>query len=109
MAWAAAVPAKADRPDFDQRVAPILLRRCLDCHSGPEPKGGLDLSRREAALRGGDSGAAIVPGNPVESLLWEQIDDGTMPPKTKLLEDEKSILRAWIAAGAGWGTDPIDA
>src|SRR5277367_5792569 len=32
--------------DFDGQVAPLLVRRCLDCHSGPDPKGKLDLSRR---------------------------------------------------------------
>src|SRR5205823_5642388 len=47
-------------PDFDRTVAPILARRCLGCHVAPEPKGGLDLSHRRAALRGGESGAVIV-------------------------------------------------
>src|SRR5262245_6109220 len=96
----------ADVLDFDGRVAPVLIRRCLDCHSGLEPKGGLDLSRRATALRGGDSGAVIVPGKPEESLLWEHVADGSMPPKTKLLEAEKALLRDWIAAGASWGADP---
>jgi hypothetical protein len=110
-AWGVVRPVgAADAVDFDGRVAPVLIRRCLDCHSGAEPKGGLDLSRREAAMRGGDSGEAIAPGKPDESLLWEYVGDGTMPPKGKgtLSADEKGVLRDWIAAGAGWGTDPID-
>jgi hypothetical protein len=94
--------------DFDQRVAPVLIRRCLDCHSGFEPKGGLDLSRRATAMQGGDSGEAIVPGKPGESLLWENVADGSMPPKSRLTGDEKAILHDWIAAGAPWGADPID-
>src|SRR3954471_6043286 len=96
--WTAARPASAaDVPDFDRTVAPILARRCLDCHSGPEPKGGLDLSRRASAMRGGDSGEVIRPGKPEESLLWEHVDDGTMPPRTALPGPEKSTLRDWIA------------
>jgi hypothetical protein len=98
----------ADAPDFDRTVAPILARRCFDCHSGSDPKGGLDLSRRATAMRGGDGGEAIVPGKPDESLFWENVADGSMPPKSKLTDAEKSTLRAWIAAGARWGTDPVD-
>lgn len=98
----------ANAPDFDRQVAPILARRCLDCHSGPDPKGGLDLSRRSALFRGGANGEAVVPGKPDESLIWEQIADDTMPPKRPLPVAEKQVLRQWIAAGASWGGDPID-
>jgi len=98
----------AEASDFDRNVAPILARRCLDCHSGTDPKGGLDLSHRRAAMKGGDGGEAIVPGKPDESLLWENVADGSMPPKSKLSDREKAALRAWIEAGATWGTDPID-
>ncbi len=98
-----------DGRGFDASVAPILARRCLDCHSGADPKGELDLSRRGAALAGGATGAAIVAGKPDESLLWERVESGEMPPKSPLSKDEKTAIREWIAAGAGWGTDPIDA
>ena len=98
----------ADQPDFDRAVAPVLARRCLDCHSGTDPKGGLDLSRRETAMRGGDGGVAIVPGTIDEGLLWENVADGTMPPKSTLNDREKATLRDWIVSGARWGTDPID-
>jgi hypothetical protein len=104
-AWADGPPPGGD---FDARIAPILARRCLDCHSGSDPKGKLDLSSRAAALRGGESGAAVVPGKPDESALWERIDAEEMPPKSPLPEVEKAALRDWIARGAGWGTDPID-
>src|SRR5262249_54626251 len=55
-------------PDFDEKVAPLLSVRCLDCHSGSKPKGGLDLSRRRSAMEGGDQGVVIVPGKPDASL-----------------------------------------
>src|SRR5262245_36969698 len=105
---AAATPASRgdDRPapGFDASVATILARRCLDCHSGPDPKGKLDLSRRSAVLGGGKAGPAVVPGRPDESPLWERVESGEMPPKAALPEDEKAALRDWIASGAPWGT-----
>lgn len=93
---------------FDRRIAPLLAARCLDCHSGDEPKGGLDLSRRRTAMAGGDSGAVIAPGDPDESLLWEYVAGDEMPPKTPLAEAEKALLLEWISDGAGWGEDPIN-
>jgi len=78
------------------------------CHSGKKPKGGLDLSRRNSAFKGGESGKAILPGKPVESLLWQRIDDDEMPPKNPLSQKEKTILKKWIAEGAQWGTETID-
>ena len=93
---------------FDRTVAPLLAGRCLECHSGPEPKGGLDLSHRSSTLKGGDSGSALVPGDATSSLLLERVIAHDMPPKHPLSTDEKSRLREWIVAGAVWGTDPID-
>ncbi len=93
---------------FDKAIAPLLAARCLDCHGGSKPRGGLDLSRREAARAGGDSGRVIVPGDAAASLLWKHVRDGKMPPKKPLTADEKALLRRWIDGGAGWGTDPID-
>jgi Protein of unknown function (DUF1553)/Protein of unknown function (DUF1549)/Planctomycete cytochrome C len=100
-------PGDAGR-EFDASVAPILARRCLDCHSGTDAKGKLDLSRMTRALAGGESGAVIVPGRPDESLLWERVDADEMPPKSPLTAAERAVLRQWIASGAAWGTDPID-
>ncbi|WP_206352378.1 DUF1553 domain-containing protein [Tautonia rosea] len=94
--------------EFDQSVAPILTTRCLDCHAGPDPKGGLDLSRKAGALKGGHSGPAVSPGDLDESLLWIVVEDGLMPPDDPLPEEEAERLRAWIERGAPWGSDPID-
>ncbi|HEY7156671.1 MAG TPA: DUF1553 domain-containing protein [Gemmataceae bacterium] len=95
-------------PEFDRAVAPLLSERCLTCHSGGKSKGGLDLSRRRSAMEGGDKGAVIVPGKPEASLLWEYVKGDKMPPKKPLSATEKKVLQTWIAAGAIWGTDPID-
>ncbi len=93
---------------FDDTIALLLSRRCLDCHNATDKKGGLDLSSKAAMLKGGDSGAALTPGRLGDSLLWERITDGDMPPKAPLAADEKRLLSAWITSGAKWGTDPID-
>src|SRR5687768_10798271 len=96
----AIVCAAGEGPDFDTTVAPILASRCLECHSAGERKGGLDLSQSKTAQMGGDSGVVLVAGKPAESLLWERIETGEMPPKRPLPAAERAILQAWIAAGA---------
>ena len=93
---------------FDRDTAPLLAQRCLTCHSGDMPQGKLDLSSRATALAGGESGIVIVPGDPEQSLLWNHIDSDQMPPKKPLPPAEKARIKAWIAAGAVWGTERID-
>ena len=95
-------------PDFDAKVAPLLARRCLDCHSGTDPKGKLDLSRHASAVKGGKGGIAIAPGKLDESLVWEKLEADEMPPKSPLSQEEKAVFKDWIITGAKWGTDPID-
>lgn len=92
---------------FHERVWPIFERTCLKCHGAEKQKGGLRLDSREAALKGGDNGAAVVPGNVEKSLLLTLIqhaqpDSDRMPPKEKLHLDEIAIVQRWIAAGAPW-------
>ena len=98
----------APAPDFDRNIAPLLARRCLGCHGGAEPKGDLDLTRRDAALRGGESGVVLVPGEPDQSLLWQYVRDGDMPPKQPLPDIERELLQRWIAGGLAWGSGAID-
>ena len=99
------VTASAAPPDFDKDVAPLLATRCLDCHCGADPKGGLDLTRKDAVL--GKDGP-VVAGKPDASELWKKVAADEMPPKKPLSADEKALLKEWIASGAKWGTDPID-
>jgi hypothetical protein len=98
----------ADAVHFDREIAPLLVRRCLDCHNATEKKGMLDLSRADAATKGGESGAVLVPGKSADSLLWQHVRDGEMPPKKPLPKEEIELLRRWIDGGAKWGTSPID-
>ncbi|MCH2210996.1 MAG: DUF1553 domain-containing protein [Fuerstiella sp.] len=94
--------------DFDRTVAPILAVRCLECHSGADPGGGLDLSHVDLAMKGGDSGEVIVRRDPSASLLWERIDSDEMPPEHPLDASEKIVIKDWIENGAEWGTSLID-
>ncbi|MEX2672762.1 MAG: LamG-like jellyroll fold domain-containing protein [Phycisphaeraceae bacterium] len=96
---------------FDAKIAPLLAERCLECHDSTVQEGRLDLSRKQTALAGGRNGPAIVPGNPEESLAWDYVDLGDMPPEDRepLSEEERALLRAWIADGAVWSGDRIDA
>lgn len=92
---------------FEKQVRPILAQRCNECHGteSEEPGGGLVFASRSAILEGGDSGAAIVPGKPDESLLIEAINyEGLyeMPPKSKLPPQEIEILTQWVNQGAPW-------
>jgi len=109
----AAVEAVAARPSveqsgasaFNEQIAPLLVRCCLECHGPGDPHGGLDLSTREKALAGGDSGAVLITGKPNESLLIERLRDGSMPPEGKEPRpsaDEIAKLEQWISAGADW-------
>ncbi|MCH2202367.1 MAG: DUF1553 domain-containing protein [Fuerstiella sp.] len=98
----------AQSADFDQIVAPILAAHCLECHSGAEPRGGLDLSHVDRAMKGGNSGEVIVRHNSSVSLMWERIDSDEMPPEHPLDSAEKAAIKDWIENGAEWGTSLID-
>jgi hypothetical protein len=62
-----AAPALAD--DFEKKVRPLLIEKCVACHGSEKQKGGLRLDSRAALLTGGERGAALVPGKPDESLI----------------------------------------
>jgi hypothetical protein len=95
---------------FETQIAPLLAKHCLTCHDPGSKNGGLDLSRKEGALAGGNSGKAIVPGKALESLVWKHVESGRMPPKDwpRLAPEEQRALRDWIDAGATWSGSAID-
>ena len=102
------LPPPADREvDFARDVAPLLENRCFLRHGAQQQMKGLRLDRREDALRGGESGPVILPGNSAESRLIQLIA-GTnptqvMPPSGDGLTTEQvGVLRAWIDQGAKW-------
>ena len=90
---------------FETKVRPLLVNRCVECHGAEKQKGSLRLDSREAALEGGDSGAVLVPAEPMKSLLMEVIShrsDIKMPPKSKLSDAEIADLTMWVKLGAPW-------
>jgi len=100
----------ADEAFFRQTIGPILAARCVRCHSGEAPRGGLDLSRADSALRGGESGIAISPKKPEESLLLDYIGgkNPEMPRADDPLSAEQvSQIRRWIEDGATWPQERI--
>ncbi|HEV7868327.1 MAG TPA: DUF1549 domain-containing protein [Chthoniobacteraceae bacterium] len=103
---AAHVPlTPADLEFFESKVRPLLVERCLDCHSAEKKvKGGLRLDTREGWAKGGDSGPAIVPGDPGKSMLVTAVRytdrDLQMPEKNKLPDAEIAILEKWVQMGA---------
>src|SRR5579872_2821635 len=93
----------ADTPSvFQREIAPLLRAHCLKCHSGANPKNGLDLTQRDGMLKGGLQGAAVTPSKANDSLLFQYVLDKKMPPKQPLDTAEIEALRRWIDAGAQW-------
>jgi hypothetical protein len=95
---------------FLEQVRPLLASRCLSCHGPDKAEGGLRLDSREATLKGGDSGPALVPGKPEESLLLLAVKRThkilEMPPEEKLASRDVATLERWIREGAPWPPSP---
>jgi hypothetical protein len=86
---------------FEKSVLPIFASKCLSCHGDKKQRALLDLRTKTAALKGGESGAAVKPGSLKDSLLWEKIRTDQMPEgKVKLTAVEKETIRRWIEEGA---------
>jgi len=105
-------PDRASLDFFEKRIRPVLVDSCYSCHSveaakSGKLKGGLQLDTRAGLLRGGESGAAVTPGKPEESLLLEALryESFEMPPKGKLPDQVLADFEKWIADGA---VDPRD-
>ncbi len=98
---------------FEKKIRPVLAEQCFKCHStqAGKVKGGLKLDTQESLLAGGESGPAIVRGNPDASRLIQAIryknENLQMPPKQKLADNIVADLVAWVRMGASWpGGDP---
>ncbi len=105
--WACAcvgLPAnlRAAEPTFEKDVRPVLKAYCLDCHGGSEKlASNLDLRLKRFAVKGGDGGPAIVPGQGSESALVERMRAGEMPPGEKKVPPELiDLVSRWIDGGA---------
>jgi hypothetical protein len=98
----------ASKPDFAKEILPILEKNCFECHGEEKQKGKLRMDTREALLKGGDTGAALVAGKSAESLMIQRVllprdHDEAMPPKGEgLTKAQQDLLKAWIDSGAEW-------
>ena len=104
---ASSAPDQEVEVDFVRDVQPILEAHCLSCHGQKKQKGRLRLDSKGAALRGGGSGAVLVPGRSKESRLFQVLldpnPDERMPKDADPLKKEQiEILRRWIDRGAAW-------
>ena len=100
-------PAASGQQFFDDRVAPILGKRCLGCHNNELNDGNISFEDRQTLLKGGSHGPAVVPGKPEKSVLVYAIrhnGDLQMPPGQKLPAADITTLIEWIKRGAPWGT-----
>jgi hypothetical protein len=99
----------AELEHFENRVRPVLIQYCYECHSAAstEAKGGLRLDSRDGIRRGGESGPAVVPGKLAESLLLDAVrhESFKMPPDRRLPDAIVNDLVRWIERGA---VDPRD-
>ncbi len=100
----AAGPTDQEVRFFEEHVRPVLAEHCFKCHGPETQKGELRLDSRPSLLAGGESGPAIAPGKPGESLLVEAIryESLEMPPDGKLAADQIASLTKWIEMGAPW-------
>ena len=91
---------------FEEKIRPVLIEKCYSCHSAEakKVKGDLWLDTREATLKGGETGPAVVPGDLDKSLLIKAVrwasDDLKMPPKNKLPKEVVADFEAWVKRGA---------
>ena len=99
------------RVDFATDIQPVIDRSCLKCHSQKRPKGGYQITSRNAAIKGGESGVAINPGDSAKSPFVHYIaglvEDMEMPPEGKapvLSRAEIALIRGWIDQGARWSS-----
>ncbi|HEY0456692.1 MAG TPA: PSD1 and planctomycete cytochrome C domain-containing protein, partial [Verrucomicrobiae bacterium] len=100
--------AEDDAEFFERKIRPVLADSCFECHShqSKKLKGGLYLDNREDLLKGGETGVAVVLGDPEKSRLIEAVrwhdPDFQMPPKKQLSEHAIADLALWIKKGAPW-------
>lgn len=101
----ATAPLAAGEVDFERSIATVLEQRCVSCHGPEKQEGGLDATSLASLLKGGDSGAAVVPGDSDASILLDMVS-GAKPEMPKggkpLTKAEIANLRQWIGAGASW-------
>ena len=87
--------------DYNSEIQPIFNSRCTNCHSGSDAEEDLSLTSYNNVMNGGDSGDVVIPYDHANSLLWQYINSGFMPPGTNDLTDSQvDLIAQWINEGA---------
>jgi len=100
----------ADPVDFERQIKPIFELNCVSCHGEEKPKAKLAMLTRADLIKGGENGAAVVPGDPEKSPAYTHTvlpadNDDLMPPAKKggpMSKDKTDLIKAWIEQGAKW-------
>ena len=103
---AEAAPDRESIDFFERSIRPILASHCHECHGSKKQEAGLRLDTRDAVMAGGDSGPAIIPGEPEKSRLVTAIHYGNdlqMPPDGKLEKEQIAALSNWVKLGRRLG------
>src|SRR6478609_2433134 len=103
-------PLKRNTPvNFEDEILPFLKQSCLACHNQTKAKADLILETPQTILKGGESGPAVVPGKPQDSLLLDVATHSKkpfMPPADNkvnapnLTPDQLALLKLWVEQGA---------
>ena len=94
--------------DYQTQIQPIFNQNCTNCHGY---SGGLALENYDQLMSGGNSGGLVIPGDYQNSILWQRIDSGEMPPGEDLSSNQIELIEDWITQGAleeALGTELID-
>ena len=83
--------------DYETEIQTIFNNNCISCHGN---SGGLSLESYANLMAGGNSGTVIISGNHSNSLLWQKINNGEMPPSGELSSSDIDLIAAWIDEGA---------
>ena len=101
--------ADAVKADFNKHIKPILESACIHCHCEKSDKGDLRMDTKEAMLKGGENGTALVPGQPDKSPIYTlaalaEDEDDVMPPKKEgvLAKEQIALIKDWVQQGAPW-------
>lgn len=108
---ASSATVRADPPEYERDIAPILKKHCLACHAGvmADVSGKLRMETPADLLKGGVSGPPYVAGRSADSLIVKRLE-GTIKPKMPLQGEIKNkdidLIKAWIDSGAPGGATP---
>jgi formylglycine-generating enzyme required for sulfatase activity len=101
--WCLEIPlgSAQTKVDFRSDVAPIFEQHCVQCHHAGNPKADLEMTSRKDLL----DHRAVVPGKPDDSVLYNMMKNGLMPPGKRLPDEQLKVVEKWIAQGASWPDD----